>query len=45
VVYGFMVTPIGWEHALWIWAYALAWLLANDFVKLAAYRMLRARND
>ena len=45
VVYGYMVTPIGWEHALWIWAYALAWLLANDFVKLAAYRMLRARND
>jgi len=45
VVYGFLVTPIGWEHALWIWAYALAWLLANDFVKLSAYRMLRAHND
>ncbi len=43
VVYGFMVTPIGWVHALWIWAYAFAWLLVNDIVKRFAYRMVHAR--
>ena len=40
-VYGFMITPIGWEHALWIWIYALVWFLINDGVKVMAYRMLR----
>jgi H+-transporting ATPase len=45
VVYGFMVTPIGWERALWIWGYAFAWLLLNDMIKRSAYRMLRARGD
>jgi H+-transporting ATPase len=45
VVYGFMVTPIGWEHALWIWAYALAWLPLNDAIKRSAYDTLRSRND
>jgi H+-transporting ATPase len=44
VVYGFLVTPIGWERALWIWCYAFAWLLLNDAIKLYAYRMLRSRN-
>jgi len=44
VVYGFMVTPIGWEYALWIWAYAIGWLVLNDFIKLSAYRMIRERN-
>jgi H+-transporting ATPase len=45
VVYGFMVTPIGWAHALWIWAYAFAWLPFNDAIKRSAFSMLRARND
>ncbi len=42
-VYGFMITPIGWEYALWIWLYALAWFLVNDAVKMWAYRVLRRR--
>ncbi len=42
-VYGFMITPIGWEYALWIWAYALAWFLVNDAVKMWVYRILRRR--
>ena len=37
-VYGFMVTPIGWEFALWIWAYAIVEMLINDVVKMATYR-------
>lgn len=45
VVYGFMVTPIGWAHALWIWAYALAWLPVNDIIKRAAYSISRERSE
>ncbi len=40
-VYGVFVTPIGWEAALWIWAYALVWMLVNDAVKVYTYRLLR----
>lgn len=39
-VYGFLITPIGWEYALWVWAYALGWFLFNDIVKIWSYRML-----
>ena len=40
-VYGVFVTPIGWTAALGIWAYALAWMLVNDAVKVWTYRLLR----
>jgi len=40
-VYGFLITPIGWEYALWIWVYALVWFVINDAVKMLTYRMLR----
>jgi H+-transporting ATPase len=39
VVYGLLMTPIGWGWALLVWGYALAWFLVNDRVKLAAYRV------
>jgi len=42
-VYGLFITPIGWEYALWMWAYALAWFIVNDVVKMLAYRLLRSR--
>jgi H+-transporting ATPase len=38
-VYGLFMTPIGWLWALFVWAYALAWFLVNDRVKLLAYRI------
>ena len=38
-VYGFLMTPLGWRWALFVWAYALAWFLVNDRVKLLAYRV------
>ena len=38
-VYGFLMTPLGWEWSLFVWAYALAWFLVNDRVKLLAYRI------
>ncbi len=40
-VYGIFITPIGWEYALWMWAYALLWFVFNDAVKVASYRFLR----
>ena len=42
-VYGVFMTPLGWGWALFVWAYALVWFLATDRVKLAAYRVLDAR--
>lgn len=42
-VYGIFITPIGWELAMWMWAYALAWFVFNDAIKVATYRILRDR--
>ena len=39
-VYGLFMTPLGWNWALFVWAYALAWFLVNDRVKLLAYRII-----
>ena len=39
-VYGILVTPIGWENAIYIWLYALAWFLVNDLIKVSVYKML-----
>ncbi len=38
-VYGFLMTPLGWGWALFVWGYALAWFLVNDRIKLLAYRV------
>jgi H+-transporting ATPase len=39
-VYGLFMAPLGWKWAGFVWAYALAWFLINDRVKLLAYRFL-----
>jgi len=44
-VYGFLITPVGWKYALWMWAYALIWFVINDVVKVSAYRFLRSKYD
>lgn len=44
-VYGFLITPIGWEYALWMWIYALAWFMVNNVVKMTVYRLLRTRGE
>jgi H+-transporting ATPase len=41
-VYGFLITPIGWKYALWMWAYALLWFVIDNSAKLLAYRLLRS---
>jgi len=38
-VYGFLMTPLGWDWALFVWAYAFVWFLVSDRVKLLAYRI------
>ncbi len=43
-VYGFgLMTPIGWGWALGMWAYALAWFVFNDVVKMGVLRYYRSR--
>jgi len=37
--FGLFMVPIGWKLALFVWGYALAWFLVNDWVKLAAERI------
>jgi H+-transporting ATPase len=39
-VYGFLMTPLGWGWAGFVWIYALAWALVNDRIKLLAYKVL-----
>jgi H+-transporting ATPase len=43
-VYGIFIEPIGWKYAAFIWAYALAWAVVNDGVKMWAFRFLRRQN-
>jgi H+-transporting ATPase len=38
-VYGLFMTPLGWQWAGFVWAYALAWFVINDRIKLAAYKI------
>jgi H+-transporting ATPase len=41
-VYGFgIMTPIGWEWALFLWGYALSWFVFNDFVKILVIKYYR----
>ena len=41
-VYGFgLMVPIGWDWALFMWAYALVWFVFNDAVKIAVIRYYR----
>ena len=39
-VYGVFMAPIGWGWASFLWGYALLWFIANDRVKLLAYRII-----
>jgi len=43
-VYGILITPIGWESAMWMWAYALVWFVFNDMIKMWVYRVLRKKS-
>jgi H+-transporting ATPase len=38
-VYGLFMPRLGWDFALLVWGYALAWFIVNDAVKLLAVRL------
>ena len=38
-VYGFLMPPLGWGWAGFVWVYALIWAILTDRVKLLAYRV------
>ena len=41
-VYGFgLMTPIGWEWAIFMWIYALTWFVFNDIVKIIVLKYYR----
>ncbi len=43
-VYGFdLMTPIGWDWAIFMWVYALSWFIFNDIVKMAVLRYYRKK--
>ncbi len=38
--FGILMPALGWDRVAFVWAYALAWFLVSDRVKLLAYRIL-----
>jgi len=43
-IYGFnLMTPIGWEWAGYMWAYAFVWFLFNDVVKVGVLKFYRSK--
>ncbi len=43
-VYGWLMTPIGWELALFVWGYAIGWFLLNDRIKVHLCRLIAHRS-
>jgi H+-transporting ATPase len=39
-VYGLLMRPLSWAWTLFVWGYAVVWLLVNDRVTLLAYPIL-----
>ena len=37
---GILVPAIGWDHALFVWGYALTWFVVTDFTKGPIYNLL-----
>jgi len=43
-VYGFgLITPIGWDWAIFMWIYALGWFIFNDIIKMVVLRYYRKK--
>ncbi len=40
---GILVPAIGWNNALFVWGYALAWFLITDFMKDPIYKLLERK--
>jgi len=44
-VYGIFMTPIGWKMAAYMWLYATAWWIFNDFLKVYTYKIIDRNKD
>jgi H+-transporting ATPase len=44
-VYGFLISPIGWKYAIWMWLYALGDFIVNDVIKMWVHRTLPGQGD
>ena len=33
----FLISPIGWTYAIYMWGYALVWFVFNDVIKMLTY--------
>jgi H+-transporting ATPase len=44
-VYGLFMAPLGWMWAGIVWAYALAWFIINDQIKLMAYKIFDSQHS
>jgi H+-transporting ATPase len=44
-VYGFLMTPLGWEYTGLVWGYCLAMFLLQDLVKIAAYKIFGSEHS
>lgn len=42
-VYGVFMAPLGWRWAGFVWAYAIAWFLVNDRIKIAVHKIFDAQ--
>jgi len=42
-VYGVLVTPIGWEKALWVWGYALVWMIILNALRVWVNGIMKAK--
>ncbi len=42
-VYGWFMTPVGWDFALFFIAYYVVWMVLIDAIKVWAYRVMRRR--
>lgn len=42
VVFGWFLTPIGWQLALFVWIYSLAAFVIEDYLKIAYYKYLES---
>ena len=38
--FGIFMESIGWKMTIYIWLYAIAWFIINDYIKVWAYRIL-----
>ena len=44
-VYGVLLAPIGWTLALFVWAYAIAWMFFNDWVKMLVLKHVKIEKE